>query len=173
MDPWRLKGVVAPTKNPRPSPQWIDSQTLPSGVRIVPALGDAVRPLAALIIHDKDAFAGAVDAWTLRGYSSERSDFETRQIIARAAVAALTQANRLNRAQSLLAFRQLDALPRPTIYTGVVLPNMPRRYPTLQPKMPALAVIYTSPMFAIFPPKSGFCLSRCKESSTDSSRVFI
>ena len=138
-DPWRLKGVIKPAANPRPAPQWIDPAAVPKGVLIEPALGDATRPIAALIVHTGDAFAGAVDAWTHRGYAPDRDDYETRQIIARATVAALTRRGRLDAAQYSAALRGLDDLPSPPQYTNLILPKIPRRYATLQPKMPALA----------------------------------
>ena len=138
-DPWRLKGVIAPTANPRPLPQWVDSRTLPAGVTIVPALGDKSRPVAALVVHTGDAFAGAVDAWTLRGYSPDRDEYETEQIILRAALAALAHRGRWNSGQNLAVLRRMDALPRPPLYKNRTLPTVARRYSTLQPKMPALA----------------------------------
>lgn len=132
-DPWHLKGIVPSSAKPNPAPQWIDTASLPKGVRLIPALGDAARPVAALIVHEKDAFAGAVDAWTLKGYSPDRDDYETRQIIVRATVAALAKKGVL---QSQAALRGLDALPPPAVYANLTLPTVARTYPTLQPKMP-------------------------------------
>ena len=135
-DPWHLRGVVAPTQTPRPNPQWLDPRSTPAGVSIVPALGDAARPLAALVVHTGDQFAPAVDAWTLRGYTPDRDVYETRQIIARATVAALARRGKLRPAQAALALRGLARAPRPVIYANLTLPVVPRRYQTFQPKMP-------------------------------------
>ncbi|MBC8141031.1 MAG: hypothetical protein H7Y38_06275, partial [Armatimonadetes bacterium] len=135
-DPWHLRGVVTPAPSIAPMPQWLDPASLPTGARIVPALGDAKRPLAALLVHTGGNFAGAVDAWTMRGYTPDRDDYETRQIIARASVAVLEKRGVLDAAQKEAALQRLDDLPRPTIYTDLVLPTPKRAYPTLQPKMP-------------------------------------
>ena len=138
-DPWHLTGILPVTTNPHPAPQWIDGRSLPAGVKILPAIGDTKRPLAALIVHRGDAFAGAVDVWTLRGYTPDRDDWETRQIIARGTIAALAHRGLLRHAQQMVAMRRLDAQPRPAWYKNLALPVVARNYPTLQPKMPTPA----------------------------------
>jgi hypothetical protein len=135
-DPLRLKGIVTETLLPRPAPQWLDPQSLPQGVRLIPALGDAARPLVALVVHESGPFAGAVDAWTYRLGQRDREGYESQQLVVRATVAALAQAGKLSASEAASAFRRLDAMPRPAVYSDVVLPTVPRRYPTFQPKMP-------------------------------------
>uniref|UniRef100_UPI003752DC98 GxGYxYP domain-containing protein n=1 Tax=Armatimonas sp. TaxID=1872638 RepID=UPI003752DC98 len=135
-DPLRLKGVVTETPLPRPAPQWLDPKSLPNGVRLIPALGDATRPLVALVIHESGPFTGAVDAWTYRLGQRDREAYESQQLVVRATVAALAQAGKLSKGEAASAFRRLDALPRPAVYADVVLPTVPRRYATFQPKMP-------------------------------------
>ncbi|MCX6365572.1 MAG: GxGYxYP family putative glycoside hydrolase [Armatimonadetes bacterium] len=135
-DPLRLKGIVTETPLPRPAPQWLDTKSLPKGVRLIPALGDAARPLVALIVHESGPFAGAVDAWTYRLGQRDREGYESQQLVVRATVAALAQAGKLSAREATHAFRRLDSLPRPAVYSDVVLPTVPRRYPTFQPKMP-------------------------------------
>ncbi|WP_309710287.1 GxGYxYP domain-containing protein [Armatimonas sp.] len=135
-DPLRLKGIVTETPLPRPAPQWLDPRSLPKGVRCIPALGDAARPLVALVVHESGPFSGAVDAWTYRLGQRDREGYESQQLIVRATVAALAQAGKLSASETTSAFRRLDALPRPAVYTDIVLPSVPRRYSTFQPKMP-------------------------------------
>lgn len=134
-DPLHLSGVLS--AQPRwGAPQGLDTMTLPTGVQVVPAIGSASRPIVALLVHHSDAFKGAVDAWTYRGPLGESEEYETRQIIARATVAALAKRDLLSIEQQATVLAKLGALPRPTIYANLTLPTPARRYTTFQPKMP-------------------------------------
>jgi hypothetical protein len=135
-DPLRLKGVIAEVARPNPPPQWLDPRSLPAGVRVVPAVGSASRPLVALVIHEKGPFAGAVDAWTFRANAGDTEEYDTRQTLTRATVAALARRGVLSGSQRRTALTKLGALPRPAIYADLTLPTVPRRYTTFQPKMP-------------------------------------
>ena len=135
-DPLRLKGIVTEVAVPRPAPQWLDPKSLPQGVRLIPALGDPKRPLVALLVHEAGSFKGAVDAWTYRLSQRDREGYESRQLVARATVMVLALKGALTESEKERAFATLAALPRPTAYKNVVLPNVPRRYATFQPKMP-------------------------------------
>ena len=133
-DPMHLSGVLSAGPH-WGAPQGLDASTLPIGVQAIPAIGNASLPIVALVIHNRDVFQGAVDAWTYRGPSGEREEYETRQIIARATVAALAKRSLLNAEKQTMVLAKLDALPRPTIYTNLTLPTPTRRYTTFQPKM--------------------------------------
>lgn len=135
-DPLRLKGIVTETAVPRPAPQWLDPKSLPKGVRLIPALGEPDRPLVALLVHEAGNFKGSVDAWTYRLSQRDREGYEARQLIARATVMVLALKGALTESEKERAFAKLDALPRPAVYTNIVLPKVPRRYATFQPKMP-------------------------------------
>ncbi|MDX1932648.1 MAG: GxGYxYP family putative glycoside hydrolase [Capsulimonadales bacterium] len=135
-DPFRLSGVLKESTATFQRAQWLDPASVPSGVRVIPAVGDRRRPVMALIVHENDAFRGAVDAWTyFVPEAGDREEYETRQAIVRGTIAALERKGRLNRAQARRAFAALDARPRPPVYAGLVLPEVPRRYETFQPKM--------------------------------------
>lgn len=140
-DPLRLSPLFAngPAAPQRPAPQWLNPASVPAGVRIVPAVGERARPLLALLIHEKDAFRGAVDAWTQRPPDGDREEYHTRQILARATVAVLARRGLLGKTKQTAAFRALDTLPRPVVYANLTLPSQARRYETFQPKMPAPA----------------------------------
>lgn len=118
--------------------QAIDPASLPAGDQIIPALTAGGQPTASLIIHHGDGFDGAVDVWTANGLSGGPGmlAFVTEQLLARGTVAALAQKGLLTSAQAQRAFLALDHLPRPHVYTNLVLPTLPRPYPTFQPKMP-------------------------------------
>lgn len=136
-DPLRLSGLL---QNPKwQNPQWLDGQSLPKGVRLVPGVGTAKKPLLALLEHTGDAFKGAVDAWTYRTPRGDREDYETRQTLARAAVAVLARRGILTSAQEKSSLARLDKLPAPPHHANLVLPNVPRRYETFQPKMGKIA----------------------------------
>lgn len=137
-DPLRLTSLFSrrPTPTSHSTPQWLDPKSVPSGVRIIPAVGSAKRPVIALLVQEKGAFAGAVDAWAYRAPEGDREDYYTNQVIARAAVAVLSHRGLLTKPKETLAFRGLDAMPHPTIYTNITLPKVARRYDTFQPKMP-------------------------------------
>ncbi|MBC8135015.1 MAG: hypothetical protein H8F28_03905 [Fibrella sp.] len=137
-DPLRLTPLFSgrPAATSRAAPQWLDPQSLPGGVRVVPAMGTAQRPLVALVVQEKGAFQGAVDAWTYRVPEGDREDYYTPQVIARATVAALARRGLLSKPKETVAFRSLNALPRPVVYTNLTLPKVARRYATFQPKMP-------------------------------------
>lgn len=138
-DPLRISGIFTPVPTPRAAAQWVDTASLPKGVRVIPAIGTKERPLAALVVHEGDAFKGAVDAWTYRSVAPDRDLYENEQVILRATVAALSQKGTLSQAAQTGAFARLDALPRPAAWKNVQLPQVPRRYETFQPKMAAPA----------------------------------
>nr|CAA9227825.1 hypothetical protein AVDCRST_MAG63-822 [uncultured Armatimonadetes bacterium] len=137
-DPLKLSRLFSgrPVVPQRPAPQWLDRASVPKGVRVIPAVGEPSRPLVALVVHGSGAFKGAVDAWTFRAVEGEQEYFDTRQILARATVAVLARRRLLNRSAETVAFRALDALPRPAAYANLTLPRPARRYTTFQPKMP-------------------------------------
>ena len=148
-DPLRLKGVVTETPLPRPAPQWLDPKSLPKGVRLIPALGDAARPLVALVVHESGPFAGAVGAWTYRLGQRDRELYESQQLVTRATVAALAQSEKLSKAEAALAFKKLDALPRPKVYANITLPKVPRTYNTSQRH----AIVFLQPHAIAVPPE--------------------
>lgn len=137
-DPLRLARLFAgrPVVPQRPAPQWLDPASVPKGVRIVPAVGEPARPLVALVVHENDAFKGAIDAWTFRAAEGEREAFDTRQLLARATVAALARRGLLSPAKQTVAFRAFDKFTLPRVYANLTLPAPARRYATFQPKMP-------------------------------------
>lgn len=135
-DPFRIKGIVTEVQRPQPSPQWLDPASMPKGVKIIPAIGTASRPIAALVVHGTGPFKGAVDAWTFHTFGGDREDFEFRQLVMRGTLAALAQRGVVNKAQQTALFKRLDTLPRPPVYANLTLPKVPRRYETFQPKMP-------------------------------------
>lgn len=135
-DPWRLKGVGTETNKPGSNPQWLDPKSVPAGVELVPAIGDARRPIAALLVQKAGQFAGAVDAWTYRVEGGERESYDVRQLLGRATVSVLERKGALDKRQTQRAFAAYDAIPSPKVYAGVVLPEVKRGYETLQPKMP-------------------------------------
>ena len=138
-DPWKLRGICNASTLPHEGPQWLDPNSVPAGVEIIPALGDARKPIAALLVHKTGRFAGAVDAWTYRVEAGERENYEVRQLLCRATVAVLSRKNALDARQTKDAFAALDGILPPKVYANVVLPTVPRRYETLQPKTPNLA----------------------------------
>ena len=137
-DPLQLARLFGkrPVVPQRPAPQWLDLASVPKGVRVIPAVGEAARPLVALVVHENDAFKGAVDAWTFRAAEGEREAFDTRQLLARATVAALARRGLLSSARQTAVFRVFDAFPLPRVYANLTLPKPARRYATFQPKMP-------------------------------------
>lgn len=138
-DPLRLAALMARFPKGETKTQWLDPESVPVGVRIVPAVGEVGRPLVALVVHEGDAFRGAVDAWTDGAPEGDWEDFLTRQLIARGTVAALQKRGLLSASLANTAFRKLDSLPRPILYADLQLPAPPRRYETFQPKMPTLS----------------------------------
>ncbi|MBC7806941.1 MAG: hypothetical protein H7145_12410 [Akkermansiaceae bacterium] len=137
-DPLGLLPLFAdrPAPTSRAAPQWLDPASLPDGVRVIPAIGSAKRPLMALLVQEKGTFQGAVDAWTYRVTEGDREDYYTPQVIARATIAVLSRRGLLDEPEESVAFRALDALPRPRILANQALPEVARRYDTFQPKMP-------------------------------------
>jgi putative glycoside hydrolase with GxGYxYP motif/GxGYxY motif-containing protein len=116
--------------------QAIDVASLPAGVEVKPILLEGDQPVAALLIHRDGAFKGAVDAWTNHPDTDDLNAYHSEQIMARAAIAALTEKGLLSPAQKKKAFATLTRLPRPKVYAKLKLPSPPRPYPTFNPKMP-------------------------------------
>ncbi|MBC8102077.1 MAG: hypothetical protein H7Z41_05765 [Cytophagales bacterium] len=137
-DPLHLTPLFSgrPAATVRAAPQWLDPRSLPAGVRLIPALGTPARPLIALLSQEKGPFQGAVDAWTYRVPEGDREDYYACQVIARATVSVLSRRGLLSKPKESVAFRGLDALPRPTLFENLTLPKVARRYDTFQPKMP-------------------------------------
>ena len=117
--------------------QALDPATLRRGDRLVPLLTAGGQPMAALVIHHNFAYPESVDVWTTTSISG--NDFVRaygiEQLLSRGTIAALAQKEWLTPAQRATAFQALDRQPHLRIYTNVVLPEPPRPYPTLQPKM--------------------------------------
>ncbi|CEK15748.1 GxGYxY sequence motif in domain of unknown function [Chthonomonas calidirosea] len=116
--------------------QTLDVSTLPPEDHVIPILVEGEEPVAAIIIHHDSAFNGAVDVWTHLPENRDDSAWDTEQMLARGTLVALVEKHLLTPQQMRKAFAVLDRLPPPPIYRDVVLPNPPRPYPTLQPKMP-------------------------------------
>ncbi len=115
--------------------QWLDPASLPRADTLIPALGSADQPVAALIIHHAAPFGGAVDVWTYRGPDDGRLGL-TETLLERGVVAALRARSLLSSSQAQARFAALDSLPKPPVFADLTLPVPPRPYPTLQPKMP-------------------------------------
>lgn len=135
-DPWKLKGFVTEPDKPSPAPQWLDPATVPAGVELIPTIGTAREPIAAMLVHKSGPFAGAVDAWTYRMEAGERESYDTRQLLNRAIVGVLAKRSMLSAAQTRKAYSYLGKLPKPKVYANLTLPTVKRGYDTFQPKMP-------------------------------------
>ena len=121
------------------SPQVIDTQSLPAGDTVIPALVEGDRPVAALIVHNDAAFRGAVDGWTKHPDTGDSDAYDTEQILERTAVAILVKKGLVTPEQQHNDLAVLDGLPKPVILSNLKLPDMPRPYLTFQPTMPAPA----------------------------------
>ena len=121
--------------------QVLNTDSLPEGVQVLPALTAAGKPVAALLVHHDPQFNGAVDAWTNYPNPTEllADAYAAEQLMERATVAALTAKGRLTEAQQKQAFATFARETRPPVYANLTLPTPPRPYPTLQPKRPAPA----------------------------------
>jgi diadenosine tetraphosphatase ApaH/serine/threonine PP2A family protein phosphatase len=134
-DPLKLQGVIRSPQTPLVAPQWLDAKSLPKGVTLIPAFGEANRPTIALLIQNNGPFKGAVDAWTYKSEAGEWESYETRQIIGRATVAVLSRRGALDSGQTKQAFAAFDAMLRPKVYENITLPVVKKAYSTFQPKM--------------------------------------
>ena len=119
--------------------QWLDPASLPMGDTLIPALGTAERPAAAIIIHGTPPFQGAVDVWTPQVPRDAPRLGLTETLLERSVVAALRARNLLSGAQAGARFAALDLLAKPPGFADLILPAPVRPYPTLQPKMPTPA----------------------------------
>lgn len=116
--------------------QRLDPRSLPAGDGIVPVVGAAGQPAVAILLHHTPPFNGAVDIWTNHGPQGDLEVWSTMQLLLRGTVTALEYKGMLTASQRLAAFDRFTRLPKPPVYSNLVLPLMPRPYPTLQPKMP-------------------------------------
>ena len=105
--------------------QWINPKSLPKGVTLVPLAGDAARPIVALVVHQSDKFAPAVDAWAYRPphSSGDREDYDTEQLVSRATIAVLARRGALTGSASKIALSDWTPRPRrPCIRTSFCRP---------------------------------------------------
>ena len=116
--------------------QRLDPKSLPAADLVVPVVGSAERPAIALVLHHTPPYNGAVDVWALHGPDGDLEVWSTEQILLRSTLVALERKGLLTAAQTKTAFARFAKLPKPTLYTNIVLPTVPRPYPTFQPKMP-------------------------------------
>ena len=132
-DAW---GLAAVSKTWPGHAQVLNTASLPPDVEVRPALLEAGRPVAALLLHNGTAFHGAVDAWANYPHPTEllADAYEAEQMLERGTIAALTAKGLLTEAQQAKAFRILGQQERPPVYANLTLPAPPRSYPTLQPK---------------------------------------
>jgi hypothetical protein len=114
---------------PPDTPQWLNVNSLPQGVKVTPALTWQGQPLAALLQFP----SGAVTVWTNHPANAE-AGFVANQILLRSTIAALAAQKKIPSAKTL--FARLDALPKPVRYRNIKLPTPRRPYATYQPKMP-------------------------------------
>ncbi|MDQ3813157.1 MAG: hypothetical protein M3347_04300 [Armatimonadota bacterium] len=115
--------------------QAIDVAALPAGVEVKPILLEGDQPVAALLIHRHTAFKGAVDVWTNHPKTGDLDAYDSEQIMARGAIAALAEKGVLSPTQKQRAFAALARRPRPKVYANLSLPSQPRPYPTFNPRM--------------------------------------
>ena len=116
--------------------QRLDPVTIPAGDELIPVVGAANRPVIALLIHRIAPYKGAVDVWTAHGPEGDLQDWITKQLLLRGTVVALERKGLLSSRQRQTAFASFARLPKPPVYSSLVLPTIPRPYPTFQPKMP-------------------------------------
>ncbi len=115
--------------------QRLDPTTLPADDELNPIVGSAQRPVIAIHIHKAPPYAGAVDVWTHNGPAGDLEVWAAEQLMLRGTIAALKYKGLLSEFQQRIVFARLADLPKPHVYTNVILPVMPRRYKTFQPKM--------------------------------------
>lgn len=116
--------------------QRLDPASLPAGDVVLPVIGAAQRPAIAIVIHKSAPYRGAVDVWTQHGPDGDLEAWLTDQLLLRGTLAALEQKGLLSHAQLQADYVRLAHIPQPTVYKSLVLPTVPRPYPTFQPKMP-------------------------------------
>lgn len=116
--------------------QWLDTKSLPSGDVVVPVLLAGRYTVTALVVHHDPAFAGAVDFWAYKGNGDDAEPYSSDQLILRGTVAALAMRGKISHQQENRALDVIGRIGRPTVYSDIVLPRVPRPYPTFQPKMP-------------------------------------
>ncbi len=119
--------------------QRFDPSTIPAGDELIPVVGAAQRPVVALLIHHNSPFAGAVDVWTHQGPEGDLQDWLSEQLLLRGTIVALERKGLLSPHQRQAAFANFTHLPKPAVYANLVLPKIPRPYPTFQPTLPAPA----------------------------------
>jgi hypothetical protein len=114
--------------------QALDVRSLPAEDRVIPVLTASAGPIAAVIVHKDAQYPGAVDVWTQHPnkYGSDGTDNE--QFLSRAAIVALGTKGELTPEQQMAALEKLDKLPKPKVYADLTLPDVPRPYPTFQPR---------------------------------------
>lgn len=118
--------------------QTLDTTTLPATDAVVPALVSGGRPLAALVIHQGDSFAGAMDVWTCNSLRGDESliAYASMQLMEHGTVAVLARQAQITAGAQKLAFAVFGTQPRPHVDANLVLPTPARPYATLQPKSP-------------------------------------
>ncbi len=116
--------------------QRLDPTSLPAGDVVIPVIGAADRPAMAVVIHKTAPYAGAVDVWTQHGPDGDLESWLMDQLLLRGTLAALEHKGVLTLEHRQAAYAKLAQIPKPTVYKNVVLPDVPRPYPTFQPKMP-------------------------------------
>jgi len=116
--------------------QRLDPGSLPAGDVVIPVIGDARRPAVAIVLHHTAPYKGAVDVWTQHGPNGDLESWFTDQLLLRGTLFALQQKGLLSVPQRQAGYARLTRIPKPPVYNDVVLPSMPRPYPTFQPKMP-------------------------------------
>lgn len=122
-----------------PHVQTLDTATLPPDDKVIPILLEGDEPVAALILHKDATFRGAVDVWTHHPDTGDYDAWDTTQMLARGAIAALAYKHLLSQQRLQMAFATLDRVKPPSIYANLLLPTPSRPYSTLQPKMPVPA----------------------------------
>jgi hypothetical protein len=139
--------------------QRLDPSSLPAGYVVVPIVGAAQRPAVAILLQHQPpryshrlsdpepktplntilhhtSFTDSVVVWAHHGPEGDLEAWSTEQLLLRGTVFALAQKELLTAAQRQAAYARFAFLPKPPVYTNLVLPDVPRPYPTLQPKMP-------------------------------------
>ena len=116
--------------------QRLDPKSLPAQDTLIPVVGDPNLPSVAIVLHDAPPYKGAIDVWAHHGPEGDLEAWATEQLLLRGTVYALNGKGRLSDAQRDAAYTRFARLPRPAVYANIVLPIVPRPYPTFQPKMP-------------------------------------
>jgi hypothetical protein len=132
-DPLDLKGIKINWSECN-SVQPLDQQSLPAGATVQPVLVQGDLPVAALIKQPN----GAVDFWGNHGSLGDTTTdaYLAEQVLERGAVAVLAMKKLITPDEERHAFDVLNAMHPPKGFIDVVLPAVPRPYPTFQPKMP-------------------------------------